>query len=353
MLSSDKGGEESGEGQLGPEQPPSDGNCKGGEGASAPQRLLSPSPHREFPTLESEMMNLELLYHFTTVTYKTLSTDDTVREVWRLVIPRIAFSFSFVMHALLAFSALHLNFLRSPGKPYAVMAAAHHGKAVMSLKTASGELPPQHADALFAATCLTAMYVFTCPPVLENILRAPSWIPLFVGVTATAQRCWAWLQNGELAPLMVRKKADPRHYPAEDVEFPSSLFDLSLRGASGELDPQELEDDFVLEVYRDATKALKESWDLFWLTEPRISGGFRWAPTMPEKFPSFIKEQRPRALVLLAYHCAMMESVEEQYWWIRGVGLDEIKRIEAILDEKWKRWLDWPMAKCKISKGNI
>ena len=143
-------------------------------------------------------------------------------------------------------------------------------KVVVSLKTASKKLSPQHADALFAAACLTAMYVFMCPPVVENIPRVPSWIPVLVGITATGQRCWAWLQNGELAALMA-PKADPRRYPTEDVKFPSSLLDLSRRSTLGELDPRELENHLVLRVYHDATKALEESWDLFWLTEPKVS----------------------------------------------------------------------------------
>ena len=138
-------------------------------------------------------------------------------------------------------------------------------------------------------------------------------------------------------------KADPRRYPTEDVKFPSSLLDLSRRSTLGELDPRELENHLVLRVYHDATKALEESWDLFWLTEPKVS------TLRKSSCPS--STNSALGLVLLAYRCAMIVSVEEQYWRIKGRGVDEILRIEGVLDEKWKRWLDWPIAECEISKG--
>lgn len=83
----------------------------------------------------------------------------------------------------------------------------------------------------------------------------------------------------------------------EDVGFPSSQFGLSRRSVSDELDPKELEGGLVLRVYRDATKALEDSWDLFWSTEPGVSSASRWASrwasTVPEEFLSFITNRAP------------------------------------------------------------
>ena len=362
MLSSDKGEIGAADGQFGMEWPPSNDNREGGEGTTAPQRSLDPVPvcppeplfpaplSPAPPTGQLEMRNLELIHHFTTATYVTLSTDDDTREMWRLVIPRIAVSHQFVMHGLLAISALHLSFLRPTDKSYAVAAAGHHGKALGSLRTTFS----QHGDALYAASSLNAIYMYASLSVVENVLlKTPTWIPVFKGIVTIIERYWREVCVGELTPLMSWKPVDPRHYAGEDIEFPISLFDLLRRGAPGAPDPEELEDDNVLVVYQDATEELKYSWDLFWSTEPRVSPAFRWSCAVSDEFVRFIEEYRPRALVLLAYHCVLLELLEDQYWWIKGRGADEIKRIEGVLEGKWKRWLDWPMARCKIRKGTV
>ena len=345
MLSSDKGGGGgTAGGRLGLQQPPRDDDREGSSSSCSPLPALS--------TTELEMTNLELLHHFTTTTYVTLSMDDDLREMWRLAVPRLAFSYEFVMHALLAISALHLNFLVAPDKSYAVVAAGHHGKALGSLRTAFPALHKEHAEALYAASLLTARYVYACPPIVESTLpSAPRWIPVFRGIYTIIHRGWDWMRQGELFPLLAQKVHEKGRDPHDRIEFQDSLFDLSKRGVHSELDPEELEDDRVLEIYRAATADLKVSWDLFWSIGPREFAVIRWLSNMSDEFLRYIVEQRPRALVLLAHHCVMIGSLDEPYWWAKGKGIDEIKRIEGVLDEKWKPWLDWPIAKCKIPEG--
>src|SRR5205085_5588347 len=82
-LSSDKGGAGAAGGQLGPEWPPRDDDRGFGGGTTALQRSLGPAPLRTpsswlppppSPAISSivlEMQSLELLHHFTTMTYAT------------------------------------------------------------------------------------------------------------------------------------------------------------------------------------------------------------------------------------------------------------------------------------------
>ena len=261
----------------------------------------------------------------------------------------MAFSYEFVMHALLAMSALHLSFLRAPNKSYAVAATQHHLQTLELLRVAPPALNQQHADAFLSANMLMAIYVYACPLVVGNmLLKAPTWIPVFRDCVNITLGFWNWVRQGELAPLFLRRKADQSRYAGEITEFPSLLFGLSQRGAPGELDPEELEDGHVLGIYRDATELLRASWDQFWSFNPSRASAFKWPSHISDDFTRFIEEQRPRALVLLAHHCVMTEFLDDRFWWIKGRGVDEIRRIEAVLEEKWKRWLDWPKMRCKI-----
>src|SRR5437588_3834495 len=126
------------------------------------------------------------------------------------------------MPALLAMSALHLSFLGSSDKPYAAVAEEHHRQVLGPLRAAFSALE-SHGNALFAASSVTAMYVYAYPPVADTTLpKAKAWIPLFRGIWATTVGCWDRVRQGELAPLFAHKPIDQSHYFDEDIEFPSS-----------------------------------------------------------------------------------------------------------------------------------
>ncbi|KAB2569192.1 hypothetical protein DBV05_g12134, partial [Lasiodiplodia theobromae] len=67
----------------------------------------SPGP----PASNLDIPTLSLLHHWTLHTFATLSQDPDTQSCWRTNIPRIGFSFDFVLQGLLALSALHLAHL--------------------------------------------------------------------------------------------------------------------------------------------------------------------------------------------------------------------------------------------------
>ena len=284
----------------------------------------------------------------------TITLDSEIMEFWRLKIPKIALSYEFVMHALLATSALHLSFLRSSDETFARAAERHHESAVASMKIALVAKHPPPGDAIYAGNTLASRYAYSRLPPAEYVLpTAPLWIPVLRGVFKTTREFFECIKGGVLLPLVASKMNDNCPYPGEHIEFPSSLFDLSKRGISGGLDPEEDEDDQSLEICRETTTALQHFWNQYWLVTARESVAFSWPATMSEGYERLISQQRPRALVILAHHCVLVESLGKEFWWAKGRGVDEIKRIEGVLEEKWKHWLDWPMAKCKILKETV
>lgn len=54
------------------------------------------------------MAQLKLFHHFTTVTGPSISVGEMSQEIFTATVPRIALSYKFLMHALLAVSALHI-----------------------------------------------------------------------------------------------------------------------------------------------------------------------------------------------------------------------------------------------------
>lgn len=57
------------------------------------------------------MVDLELMHHFTSSTYQTLTTDPVTQNLWRTGVIRMALSCDYLMLSILSVSALHMKHL--------------------------------------------------------------------------------------------------------------------------------------------------------------------------------------------------------------------------------------------------
>lgn len=108
--------------------------------------------------------DLELLYHFTSSTYATLTDDPRVRELWRTQIVTLALSCEYLMLALLSVAALHLQHLDpSRGEELSFRAMTYHEKASrLAVGIMSGVQNDQAANC-FAFSVLTIYYGLLIP----------------------------------------------------------------------------------------------------------------------------------------------------------------------------------------------
>lgn len=84
--------------------------------ATDPFRYLTQAltnPESQFPSCPSnselgpQLPNLELVYHYTANTYKSL-TRGVHEHIWKVQVPKLAFSYPFLMHNLMSTAAFHL-----------------------------------------------------------------------------------------------------------------------------------------------------------------------------------------------------------------------------------------------------
>jgi hypothetical protein len=105
------------------------------------------------------MVDLELLHNFTTFTYTTLSGDHGVRQLFRLTLIRRAFDCEYLMHCILAVSALHLaRFRRDRTDYYAGLALIHHHMAAQVAVPLMGDIQPSNAENLHLFSVLTLYF---------------------------------------------------------------------------------------------------------------------------------------------------------------------------------------------------
>lgn len=64
---------------------------------------------------------------------------------------------------------------------------------------------------------------------------------------------------------------------------------------------------------------------------------------VPPGFITFLEEGRPRALAILAHHCAMAKAVDD-HWVFHGFANREVRGIQGILPPEWQWAMAWPLA---------
>ncbi|CEJ62838.1 hypothetical protein PMG11_11323 [Penicillium brasilianum] len=105
--------------------------------------------------------DLEIMHHFIVCTAMTLSDSEDIQKVWQIVIPRIAYSFEFLMHGILCLSALHLAHVKPEKCSHYLTASRLH--LSLGLRVFQQLLPSPNRDnccALFAFCSTIMLYTY-------------------------------------------------------------------------------------------------------------------------------------------------------------------------------------------------
>lgn len=109
---------------------------------------------------ELQMVDLELMYNFTTYTCSTLSPDPLMRDFWKVNVVQLALQCPYVMRALLSVSGLHIAYFRPDRREfYIAQAVGHHEKASKAaMALLSGQVTPEIGRNLYLFSVLTIYY---------------------------------------------------------------------------------------------------------------------------------------------------------------------------------------------------
>ncbi|CCK68121.1 Upc2p KNAG_0A04480 [Huiozyma naganishii CBS 8797] len=101
------------------------------------------------------LVDMKLFHHYCTDVSLTITTAQvSVPEVWGKEVPKLAFSYPFLMHSLLAFSATHLS-RTEPGLEQFI--SSHRLDALRLLREAVLEISQDNTDALVASALILIM----------------------------------------------------------------------------------------------------------------------------------------------------------------------------------------------------
>ncbi|KAI4210873.1 MAG: hypothetical protein LQ351_006277 [Letrouitia transgressa] len=306
---------------------------------------MTPTASIRPPTpFDLNILELNLLHHYSTVTYVSLANDiPSVRDVWQVSVPKEAVSYKFLMHVILALAAVQMMTLRSDQRLiYSRAATMHRDWALKSAVSWFQNVTSTNCHALFAFSSLITLLVFTFPPPKQGEI-APQPIDciqdvftLVRGAGTIVSIAHQWIIQGHLRELLT--------YDLGEHESQLTLSESLAFESLEALNEQEIQSTQERFIYQSAIQDLKATFRLYQaISRERSTLAFRWPFVVHQSYLDFLKGREPMALVILGHFAVLLHSISAQ-WWSRGRGRALLENICHILSAKWQCALRWPKA---------
>ncbi|KAF1809714.1 hypothetical protein P152DRAFT_476135 [Eremomyces bilateralis CBS 781.70] len=340
--------------------------------------------------------DMELLFHFTSSTSKTLSLRRPMQKIYGTVFPRLAFSNPFLLRAILAVSALHMARKAPPEKAEELLriASEHQNIGLASYRVAIGDINQHSCDALFAFALLLFVHVCAASDLPDSgqedipeshpnsaggsVVGTPptsasgttdqplgvEWIRMARGVRVLLEPGKQWLMRGQLSMFfnMHQWKDEMSDIDDEMRDDDEHLKSLAKLWDSFAEDPDREED---VRALNDAIFQLRLAHQRIWIalravppdaSISRIKGedaasaeaaGFTWLYMLPERYVALIEEKCPESLIILAHFAVLLGKIPH-LWWSERRSTALALKVKIIMEPRWWPWLEWPMSRLSL-----
>ena len=305
--------------------------------------------------------DLQLLHHFTTDTYCSLSDVSHIQRTYQVAVPREALAHDYLMHSVLALAAVHLS-LRVPldKAPFERAALMHRNLALRLAIPSLSNITSTNAHALFAFSGMVAVLSLVFPQLPETGLP-PSPIETFLnflrlvrGVHTIVRGGLHWIDQGDMRPLlrpdgmknvakwMVKGEIVPVNNCEEKnatiLTLPDQL--LVVFGRLLEWNAALTTDSNYRELYASTINDLRKLYETVALISKERSLAFVWAVLLQQPFLEQLEKREPMALVILAHWCVLIHSTGHP-WWATRLWEQLVENIHRELDPKWHPAVAW------------
>ncbi|CVK91332.1 uncharacterized protein FMAN_09475 [Fusarium mangiferae] len=324
-----------------------------------PERACEPfsrSPellaHRN-PDIPDWISNIELIHHYTVHAYRTIgSLCCHAFTALQNDVPSEAMSQPFLMHQILAFSALHLAYLRSDLRHrYLIQVSQHQDVAIKTInEMLKKSLEPDSCHALYASSLFVAVSGFGMLPSCDRFNDSFQPIESLTGIFRLMRGMHTILTSSDDAIRNGPLKTLLSGCSCESPQRPSILGELALR--LGEL--LSFVENQTPTIDDEERRILVEAVAVFIQAIATVMGSSRMIPTLemrvifswPMKLPAlyldFLRQEKPLALVILSYYCVLLQSREPNHWMFIGWSDALMKlitnRIRGSLREELIQW---------------
>jgi hypothetical protein len=292
---------------------------------------------------ELNLEDLELMHHFSTVVSVSLSGNPDIRHVWQVVVPKEGLRHRYLMHCVLALSALHLvHASPQDSERYRRAAIRHQDIAVATFRPLLGDITAENCDALWASSALTVIFgtaqyqILETPGVvklspLDGILEV---CELVRGVYVIVQAAAQWIGSGPINPLLVYDFAAHAPELAPDViDAIQAVKNCVLASSAAH----------TSSVYLSSLEVLQQTF-VASMSKDQPTMVLVWLVLIERQFVVMLRERDPIALVMLAHYGVVLYD-SRQHWWCGDWGFSIVKDVHQVLNDEWRPLIAWPARK--------
>ena len=323
-----------------------------------------------------QLLNLELLHHYSTKTYASLSDRNSIQELFQTTVVVEGLHHDFLIHCILSTSAFHLGYMQqqkhqsslsqdsiesdpetasflAKSRLYFLAAHAHYNIALSSFRSNLTSITPSNSSALFACSSLILIATLARPRRAAaddkwvdyngdyGIAKTIEWLHLVRGTATLLEPTRPWVLQGSMKSL-ADWRPDPENQSL-DEDTSSRLKELSL---------------FVAEsrdqiVRKSCDEAIDKQRNCFiWAKENNhsLTYTFSWPAMVSAEYMTLLNLKSPEALLILAHYCVLLYSVDD-CWYVHGWAAYTVKAIYRSLEEPWRKWLEWPMRRIGLDSA--
>ena len=249
----------------------------------------------------------------------------------------------YLMHELLALSALHLSTLRPNERLFLRHQATELQTYALSLFDATSD----DKSTTSVATRFLFASLLGIQVLHETLVFRPNdfglFLEKFVGCLRLTQGVqlqihegsWQSLFDTRLRPLLIT-------LPPENVASTPECQTLEALLKSADLGLSSMQ------AYQQAVNQLKTLFQLQRSTDPadiqrRMGLIFTWPVTVTIEFADLIMQRRPEALAILAHYAGLLHQ-NRHVWIVGDGGWYMVDSIATYLGRYWEPWLVWPLS---------
>jgi hypothetical protein len=294
---------------------------------------------------------LELLHHFCTVTYETLTPEPAQQQVWQSTVINLALSFPFLMHEILAIAALHMAHLKPERQGhYYTKATELQSHAINEFNPVRENVGRHNCGAIMIFASLLALHMLADPPRRQG-LNFNEYLDHFMGCInlmrgmnhMVISNWWSFLSESELKPLLqVKQPEHPYIIPNECRELAELTRNADLGAAS--IEAYDAAIDRLLWAF--AASATAER------AHSTIRFVLAWPGQLKDPYLELLNERRPEALIVLAYYGVLLHYYRES-WAVGDSGASLVKAINAHTGPSWRRWMAWPNRSIELASQEL
>ena len=319
--------------------------------AFTPVAITGGTLHGVPDTLGLDLQTLELMHHYSTVVCFTLSKNWQVQQIWQNQVPKDALIYPFLMHCVIAASALHLaDAVPTRRDTYSTIAIRHHGIALSAYKPMLHNITTANCGPLCTAAKLLTVFVaaYSLLPgavgvsiSIEGILGVAE---LVKGRRSILEAIDDWAGEGDRFRQVTRSVLkDWDHDPALPRELSEAI------GTIKTIVMTQVEIVDVKSVYLSTLDVLVKTFQACYLNPDHPELVLMFLVEIDRKFLDLLRSKEQLAFIILAHYGIILHLVKEN-WWAKNWGSLVVKEIYDSLDAPSRSLVQIPIEQVGLTQ---